>query len=67
MSSNEDAIDCGDGEIGFFDLEKHVRYLEMMYVMLPSDYEVQEINHVTLAYFVISGLDVLGALDRVAN
>lgn len=67
MSSNEDGIHSGDGEIGLFDVEKHVRYLEMMYEMLPSEYEGQEINHLTLAYFIISGLDVLGALDRVAN
>jgi len=65
MSSNEDGIHSGDGEIGLFDVEKHVRYLEMMYEMLPSEYEGQEINHLTLAYFIISGLDVLGALDRV--
>lgn len=49
----------------FFDLERHVTFLEMMYQMLPHHYQSQEINHVTLAYFVISGLDILNALDRV--
>lgn len=43
----------------------HVRHLEMMYDSLPSDYESQEINHLTLAYFVISGLDILNALDSI--
>ncbi|OAY38642.1 geranylgeranyl transferase type-1 subunit beta [Manihot esculenta] len=48
-----------------FDRDRHVAYLEMMYQMLPSDYQSQEINRLTLAYFAISGLDILGALDRV--
>lgn len=47
--------------------ELHVRHLEMMYDSLPSDYESQEINHLTLAYFVISGLDILNALDSVID
>ncbi|XP_042492542.1 geranylgeranyl transferase type-1 subunit beta [Macadamia integrifolia] len=37
----------------------------MMSETLPSDYEGQEINRLTLAYFAISGLDILGALDQV--
>ncbi|OVA06247.1 Prenyltransferase/squalene oxidase [Macleaya cordata] len=48
-----------------FDKDRHVRYLEMMYQTIPSEYQEQEINRLTLAYFVISGLDILRALDRV--
>ena len=48
-----------------FDRDRHVTFLEMMYQLLPSPYQMQEINRLTLAYFVISGLDILGALDRV--
>lgn len=48
-----------------FETERHVRYLEMMMERLPYHYESQEINRLTLAYFVISGLGILGALDRV--
>ncbi|KAG5222541.1 hypothetical protein OIU76_013230 [Salix suchowensis] len=48
-----------------FDKERHVAFLEMMYHMLPYHYQSQEINHLTLAYFVISGLGILGSLDRV--
>ncbi|XP_073104739.1 geranylgeranyl transferase type-1 subunit beta [Elaeis guineensis] len=48
-----------------FERERHVLFLEMMIERLPSDYESQEINHLTLAYFVISGLGIFGALDRV--
>ncbi|KAI4352107.1 hypothetical protein L6164_006390 [Bauhinia variegata] len=48
-----------------FDKDRHVTFLEMMYKLLPLPYQIQEINRLTLAYFVISGLDILGALDRV--
>lgn len=48
-----------------FDRDRHVTFLELMYQLLPSQYQTQEINHLTLAYFVISSLDLLGAMDRV--
>lgn len=48
-----------------FDRDRHVAFLEMMYNLLPSPYQIQEINRLTLAHFVVSGLDILGALDRV--
>ncbi|GMY08578.1 geranylgeranyl transferase type-1 subunit beta isoform X1 [Fagus crenata] len=48
-----------------FDKDRHVTYLEMMYQLLPWPYQNQEINRLTLAYFVISGLDLLSALDCV--
>ncbi|XP_038890406.1 geranylgeranyl transferase type-1 subunit beta [Benincasa hispida] len=48
-----------------FDRDRHVMFLEMMYQLLPFQYQTQEINHLTLAYFVISGLHLLGAVDRV--
>ncbi|PKA61897.1 Protein farnesyltransferase subunit beta [Apostasia shenzhenica] len=48
-----------------FDRERHVAFLEMMLERLPEDYESQEINRLTLAYFAISGLAVLDALDQV--
>lgn len=51
----------------FFDKERHVTYLEMMYQLLPYQYQSQEINRLTLAYFAISGLHLLGALDRVCT
>ncbi|KAG7540322.1 hypothetical protein ISN45_Aa07g005400 [Arabidopsis thaliana x Arabidopsis arenosa] len=40
-------------------------YLEMMYELLPYHYQSQEINRLTLAHFIISGLHFLGAIDRV--
>ncbi|KAG7540321.1 hypothetical protein ISN45_Aa07g005400 [Arabidopsis thaliana x Arabidopsis arenosa] len=39
-------------------------YLEMMYELLPYHYQSQEINRLTLAHFIISGLHFLGAIDR---
>ncbi|CAH8271766.1 unnamed protein product [Arabidopsis lyrata] len=40
-------------------------YLEMMYELLPYHYQSQEINRLTLAHIIISGLHFLGAIDRV--
>ncbi|WOL08433.1 hypothetical protein Cni_G17186 [Canna indica] len=48
-----------------FEWERHLLFLEMTVGSLPSEYESQEINRLTLAYFAISGLSILNALDRV--
>ncbi|GAB4836597.1 hypothetical protein Ancab_001510 [Ancistrocladus abbreviatus] len=48
-----------------FKRDRHVRFLEMMYELLPSEYEAQEINTLTIAYFVLSSLDILDALDSI--
>ena len=61
MNSTEE--ECRGCEI--MEKDAHVRFLELMYYMLPSPYESQEINHLTLAYFVISGLDILNSLHKV--
>ncbi|CAN4096006.1 unnamed protein product [Withania somnifera] len=49
----------------FFDKNRHICYLEMMLELLPSPYQSQDINRLTLAYFAICGLDILRSLDRV--
>ncbi|XP_051116566.1 geranylgeranyl transferase type-1 subunit beta [Andrographis paniculata] len=54
-----------DPEPRGFDRDRHVLFMEMMYQLLPSPYEDQEINRLTLAYFTVSGLDILRALHRV--
>ncbi|KAL6524674.1 hypothetical protein OROHE_015956 [Orobanche hederae] len=54
-----------DSETSVFERERHILYLEMMYQLLPSAYQDREINRLTLAYFVVSGLDILSALDRI--
>ncbi|KAL1542219.1 protein geranylgeranyltransferase type I [Salvia divinorum] len=55
-----------DSESLSFEKDRHILYLEMMYQLLPAPYQGQEINRLTLAYFVISGLDIFAALDRVS-
>ncbi|CAI9273640.1 unnamed protein product [Lactuca saligna] len=52
-------------EVQLFDRNRHIMYLQMNYEILPSGYEGQEINRLTLAYFIISGLHILHALDHV--
>lgn len=47
------------------DKQKHVAFLQLMLESLPAEYETQEINTLTLAYFAISALALLDALDRV--
>ncbi|CAM8957896.1 unnamed protein product [Rhodiola kirilowii] len=48
-----------------FERERHIVFFQMMYQMLPTEYQGQEINRLTLAYFVISGLHLLGDLRCV--
>ncbi|TQD85187.1 hypothetical protein C1H46_029275 [Malus baccata] len=50
-----------------FERDRHVTFLQMEYQLLPSPYQSQEINSLTLAYFVISGLDLLAAPDRLVD
>ncbi|XP_047951820.1 geranylgeranyl transferase type-1 subunit beta-like isoform X1 [Salvia hispanica] len=54
-----------DSESLSFEKDRHIYYLEMMYRGLPAPYQGQETIRLTLAYFVISGLDIFGALDRI--
>ncbi|CAA0836775.1 Geranylgeranyl transferase type-1 subunit beta [Striga hermonthica] len=54
-----------DPESSVFKRDRHVLFLQMMYQLLPSAYQDQEINRLTLAYFVVCGLNILSALDRI--
>ncbi|XP_015876940.2 geranylgeranyl transferase type-1 subunit beta [Ziziphus jujuba] len=65
MDSDWDPFDSPSSSDNFFDRDRHVLFLETLYHLLPTDYQNQEINRLTLAHFVISGLHLLGALDRV--
>ncbi|KAM3345307.1 geranylgeranyl transferase type-1 subunit beta [Capsicum galapagoense] len=68
MAEDDDAfsdLDFGDSIPLFFDKNRHICYLEMMLELLPSPYQSQEINRLTLAYFAICSLDILRSLDRV--
>ncbi|KAF4363403.1 hypothetical protein F8388_016531 [Cannabis sativa] len=48
-----------------FEKDRHVKFLQMMYQVLPYNYQTHEINRLTLAYFVISGLDLLASLHFI--
>jgi len=43
----------------------HVKFLHYMLNVLPTPYSSQESNRITLAYFVVSSLDILGELDNL--
>ncbi|VFQ88399.1 unnamed protein product [Cuscuta campestris] len=49
----------------FFNRDRHLCYLQMMLGVLPTYYQVEDINRITLAYFAVSGLGVLGGLHLV--
>jgi hypothetical protein len=59
MSSSETSMETT------IDKDLHVTFTHMMYHLLPNPYESQEINHLTLAYFVISSIDILDSLHLV--
>lgn len=59
------SISSPPSPLPYFDRDRHVAYLEMMYNLMPYHYQSQEINRLTLAFFTISGLHLLQALDRV--
>ena len=50
-----------------FERDRHEAFLQMMQQMLPHHYQSQEINRLTLAYFVLSGLHLLGSLHSVLS
>ena len=45
------------------DAKVHTRFLRYCLNVLPSKYEAQEVNRLTLAYFVINALEALGQLE----
>jgi geranylgeranyl transferase type-1 subunit beta len=49
------------------DLPSHVRYFFHCLHQLPQPYTSLDTNRLTVAYFCVSALDLLGALDRIAD
>ena len=47
------------------DIPRHVRYFLYCLRTLPTPYTSLDTNRLTVAYFCVSGLDLLGALDKV--
>ncbi|KAK6234199.1 hypothetical protein QUC31_006605 [Theobroma cacao] len=64
-SPSPSALPSPSSPLPYFDRDRHVAFLEMMYNLIPHYYQSQEINRLTLAFFTISGLHLLQALDRV--
>jgi len=50
-----------------FDKEKLTKFFMRSLFVIPNHYQGQDPNRLTLLYFAISGLDILGALDKVDN
>ncbi|KAI8081549.1 protein geranylgeranyltransferase-like protein type I beta subunit [Halteromyces radiatus] len=50
-----------------FEREKHIQYFLSNLRMLPSPYTETETNRMTLAYFCLGGLELLGALETVVS
>jgi len=48
-----------------FERDKHIKYFERCFKMLPYQYTGADTNRMTFLFFCISGLDLLGALDDV--
>ncbi|KAL3680727.1 hypothetical protein R1sor_023683 [Riccia sorocarpa] len=53
-------------EDNYFKRDLHKVYFNWMLQELPSAYESEESNRLTLAYFATSALDILDSLDQVA-
>ena len=51
-----------------FSYRRHVEYfLDILLEQLPSSYQESDPNRVTIAYFAISALDLLNALDQASD
>jgi hypothetical protein len=51
-----------------FSYRRHVEYfLDVLLEQLPSPYQESDPNRVTIAYFAISALDLLNALNQASD
>jgi len=48
-----------------FQVEKHVKFLLRHLDSMPYQYQSLDPNRLTLLYFILSGLDVLGAINKI--
>lgn len=58
------SAESSSSEAASFERDKHVGYFVHSLQCLPSAYQSSEINRLTLAYFCVTGLDILDALDQ---
>lgn len=53
-------------DVGRFHLSRHVKYfLHCLHGVLPTPYTSLDTNRLTVAYFCVAALDLLGAIDKV--
>lgn len=50
-----------------FERDLHIRFFKQHLDLLPKPYGSQDTNRLTLAYFCLSALDVLNALDVIKD
>ena len=62
---NNSGMRAANREVKDFDHNAHVKYFLKCLEGLPAPYVSLDTNRMTCAYFCISGLDILGALDKV--
>lgn len=68
MSADKvEVVPLSDAKPPQVDKEKLIKFFMRSLFVIPNHYQSQDPNRLTLLYFTISGLDILGALDRVEN
>jgi len=56
-----------DNDLHSLLVDKHVKFLKRTLQVMPEHTAVYDNQRITLAYFAVSGLDVLGRLDDIDN
>ena len=49
------------------DKKVHLKFLKSCYDVLPSAYQGQDSNRITVCYFTLAALDLFGELDGVVD
>ena len=50
-----------------FERKKHIKFFNRILAILPNRYSMVDSNRITIAFFALSALDLLDALDTVGN
>lgn len=66
-SSDVEIIPLKDQQPPSFNKEKLIKFFMRSLYVIPAHYQGQDPNRLTLLYFTVSGLDILGALDKIEN
>lgn len=66
-SADVEVVPLKDQKAPGFDKEKLIKFFMRSLYVIPAHYQGQDPNRLTLLYFTISGLDILGALDKIEN